>query len=441
MSEHIDLSPAAGINLDQYFGLWAVEDMRFMQQFNRVANMNLGLHVGSKPEVQQAATSVQRSDDRAVAVISISGVMTKQGSSLSDAGSTVAIRRAVRNAASDPGISAIVLKIDTPGGSVAGTADLAAEVAAANQKKPVYTYVEDLMASAGYWVGSQTRKIYANNGTAQIGSIGTYVGTYDYSAMAEKQGIKAVVVKSGKVKGAGFPGTEITEEQVAVWQEIVDKTQAQFSQAVADGRGIPLSKVTELATGQVYMADDALSHGLIDAIGSFDDMLADLQTEIKAGQKGRKGSVMTTENKVAATIQEIEAACPKADEKFVLDALKKGLTVEEAKSNYIDNLQAQVEMREQEAQQEREKAAEAAKNAKKPGVDASLEPGKGKASEAYSGSFEELVSEQIDKGKSRAQAVAYAAKRDPEGHKEYLLAFNSGRRSQELIHDRFDQNA
>ena len=226
---------------------------------------------------------------------------------------------------------------------------------------------------------------------------------------------------------------------MAVWQEIVDKTQAQFSQAVADGRGIPLSKVTELATGQVYMADDALSHGLIDAIGSFDDMLADLQTEIKAGQKGRKGSVMTTENKVAATIQEIEAACPKADEKFVLDALKKELTVEEAKSNYIDNLQAQVEMREQEAQQEREKAAEAAKSAKKPGVDASLETGKGKASEPYSSSFEDLVSEQLDKGKTRAQAVAYAAKRDPEGHKEFLIEHNPKRKSREQIEDRFSE--
>lgn len=443
MPENISVQSICGqVNLSQYIGIWAVEETQFMQLFNHVANMNLSLHVNSGPEVPQVAVSTRVQDERSVSVIDISGVMTKQGSSLSDAGSTVAIRRAIRNAASDPNIAAIVLRIDSPGGSVAGTADLAAEVKSADAKKPVYTYVEDLMASAGYWTGSQARKIYANNGTAQIGSIGTYIGTYDYSGKAEKEGIKAVVVKSGAVKGAGFPGTEITDEQIAVWQGIVDKVQSQFSQAVSEGRNIPLSKVQELATGQVYMADDALSFGLIDKIGSFDEMLADLQQEIKAGQNVKRRSMMTTEAKEAATIEEIQTACPKADEKFVLDVLKKKMTLEDAKSAYIENLQAQVEIREQEAASEREKAETAAKNAKKPGVDASLESGGKPASQPYSGGFEELVMDLMSKQNlTRQKAVVRAAKQDPEGHKEYLLEHNTKRKSREQIEDRFSEIA
>lgn len=436
MSEHIDLSTInSNVNLSQYFGLWAVEEMQFMQQFNHVANMDLTSHVNSGPAVPQVAITVSQQDVRSIAIINISGVMTKYGSSLSNAGSTIAIRQAVRKLANDPNIAAIILRVDSPGGTVSGTVDLVSEIRTASTKKPVYTFAEDLIASAGYWVGSQARKIYANNKTAQIGSIGTYIGTYDLSGKAEKDGIKAVVVKSGNLKGAGFPGAEITDEQIAVWQEIVNKVQSQFSEAVSKGRRLPLSKVNELATGQVYMADDALSFGLIDKIATFDEMLVDLRSEV-AGRKRKRVSTMTTEN-MSATIDEIQAACPKADEKFILDVLKQGLTIDEAKTRYIENLQAQMEMREQETAEARERVGAAQRNVRKPGVDASLNPNGKSTQQSCSGDFEELVRELVEQGNTRSIAVKKAANRDPEGHKGFLMNHNRGSKQRQLIEDRF----
>lgn len=435
MDEYIDLSQISGLNLSQYFGVWAVEESRFMAQFHQVSRMDLVSHVQSGPAVPRATVTVSQKDERSIAIISVIGLMTKNGSSLSSAGSTIAIRQAIRQAATDPAIAGIALVFDTPGGTVAGTADLAAEIRKADQRKPVYTYAEDLIASAGYWAGSQARKVYANNGTAQIGSIGTYMGTYDLSEKAKKDGIRAIVIKSGQLKGAGFPGAEVTDDQIQAWQDIVDKTQAQFSADVSKARRLSLSRVNELATGQTYMADDALSFGLIDAIGSFNEMLADLRGAI-AG-KVRRGNAMA--GTTAATLDEIQAACPKADEKFVLEALKKGLTVDEAKSRYIENLQAQIEMREQETAEARDKAQAA--TAKKPGVDASLNPGRASKQTAYAGDFEGLVSEILasNSNMTRSEAVRATAKRDPEAHREYLMDHNTSSRSRTLIEDRFRQ--
>jgi signal peptide peptidase SppA len=438
VSDQIDLSAVSnGVqNISQYFGVWAVDDTQFLQTFKQVANMDLVSHVNSGPAVPQVSLTVSEQDERSIAIVNISGLMTKYGSSLSNAGSTVAIRQAVRKAGNDPNIAAIILRIDSPGGTVSGTVDLANEVRTASAKKPVYTYAEDLAASAGYWVGSQARKIYANNSTAQIGSIGTYIGTYDYSGKAEKEGIKAVVIKSGNLKGGGFPGAEITEEQINNWQGIVNKIQTQFSAAVSKGRRLPLSRVNELATGQVYMADDALSFGLIDKIGSFSEMLADIRGTL-AGQTGRRHSAMSTGNTMAASIEEIQAACPKADDTFVLDVLKSGLTLSEAKTRYIENLNAQIEMREQETAEAKQSAEVLSKNVRRPGVDASL-GSNGRPSQNYSGSFEELVRELVDNGEQRQAAVIKAAKRDPQGHREYLIQNNPGSKMQRLINDRFD---
>src|SRR5690606_31819803 len=129
------------------------------------------------------------------------GAMTKQGSSFGGA-STVRTRRAIRSAAADKSVSAIMLLIDSPGGSVSGTSDLADDVANAKKKKPVYAYIEDTCCSAAYWVASQCSAIYANP-TAIVGSIGTYMVVADYSRMAENAGVKVHCISTGKYKGAG----------------------------------------------------------------------------------------------------------------------------------------------------------------------------------------------------------------------------------------------
>src|SRR5690606_13420747 len=160
-----------------------------------------------------------RVDDRTyavhngIAVINIAGPMMKGGSSFGGA-STVRTRRDIRQAVADDAVSGIMLHIDTPGGTVAGAADLAAEVREARRKKPVRAHISDLGASAAYWIASQAESITANE-TALIGSIGAVAVVQDTSGMAEKAGITVHVLSTGKHKGAFAPGSKVTEEQLA----------------------------------------------------------------------------------------------------------------------------------------------------------------------------------------------------------------------------------
>ena len=201
------------------------------------------------------------------------------------------------------------------------------------------------MASAAYWIGSQADRIYANDATAMIGSIGTFVGLYDYSGRAEKEGIKAVVIKAGKFKGSGFEGTAITEEQQAHWQSLVDKTQAEFSAAVASGRRLGLARVNELADGRVHLAADAKTLGLIDGIQSYEQTLFDLRTAVRNPgsrnrQPGRAAASAVAASPIvatreagqdAATFAELKAGLVGADADFLCRQLEARATLAQAR--------------------------------------------------------------------------------------------------------------
>ena len=312
-----------GLRLDQYFGLWCVDDVRFLQMLRQVERMDLAVHVreggfdGAVDEQRAAASvttaEVPQSGPRSaanaggnetpvrdkgriaqIAIISLRGVMTKYGSSLSTTGSTVRLRRALRQAARSDDVDGILLHIDSPGGTAAGTADLAQEVAAANARKPVFGFCEDLTASAAYWVASPCQRLFANAETALVGSIGTWIGLYDLSQMAEREGIRAIVIKAGEMKGLGFPGSAITADEEAYLQDIVTKTQSQFTQAVAEGRSMAEADVP--VTGKLYMARDAQRLGLIDGIQSLDETLSQLAAAVF---ERREAAGATTANTTA----------------------------------------------------------------------------------------------------------------------------------------------
>lgn len=208
---------------------------------------------------------------KALAVIEILGEMSKEGSEWGT--STMGVRAALRDAAANPEIGSILMRIDSPGGTVAGTYELAADVKAVDQIKPVVAYIEDTGASAAYWVASAARKVYANE-LALIGSIGVVATVMDSSKMFENAGLKFHTVSTGKFKGAFMPGQQVTEEQVAYLQGIIDQTGEYFRKAVQDGRGMTAKEVSAVADGRVMHAKDAKAAGLIDGIKTFDEMLS-----------------------------------------------------------------------------------------------------------------------------------------------------------------------
>jgi signal peptide peptidase SppA len=206
-----------------------------------------------------------------VAHISISGVMMKKVSPVLrlfgvSATSTQDLSALVNRAASDDDVSAIQLEIDSPGGTVAGTAGLADAVARANAVKPVVAHVPDMAASAAYWVASQASRIVAGP-TARVGSIGVMNVVHDTSEAAKMDGLKVHVVKSGYLKGAGVPGAPVTAEQIAADQRMVDSTAETFFESVARGRGFDADRLASVIGGQDWSSRDALRLGLVDQIG------------------------------------------------------------------------------------------------------------------------------------------------------------------------------
>lgn len=222
-----------------------------------------------------------------VAVIPIVDVMAKGSSKFGT--DTVMTRRAVRTAAADKAVRCIVLTIDSPGGTVRGTADLARDVYNVRNRKPVLAQIDDEAASAAVWVASQATEVAANP-TAQVGSIGVMTVIEDTSGAAEFQRRKVHVVASGPYKGVGVDGAPVTDEQLAYIQSRVDELSDHFVAAVAEGRSMPTSKVRELATGRMWGATAAQTLGLVDTIRTMDETLAraaEIGAATAAGTKRR----------------------------------------------------------------------------------------------------------------------------------------------------------
>lgn len=168
----------------------------------------------------------------------------------------------------------IILFIDSPGGSVyeADEAYLALESYKKETGKPVYAYFASIAASGGYYIGCASSYIMANRNTL-TGSIGVIAGQFtDFSGLMEKWGIRSTTIHSGKNKTLGSYSEPLTPEQRAIMQSISDECYGQFTDIVAESRSLPKETVYEIADGRIYTARQALENGLIDAVGSFDDL-------------------------------------------------------------------------------------------------------------------------------------------------------------------------
>lgn len=374
----------------EYFGPWLVRERDGRALQHAAENLNVQVHmqqvnIGAADERAEA----RRTDNvmvspEGIAVIELSGVLMKQESSLFASTSTVEARRRIRAAARSKEAAAIVLLIDSPGGTAGGTSDLAAEVRRAAAVKPVVAYIEDLGASAAYWVASQADQIVANQHDALVGSLGTYLVVTDSSEEAAQKGRKVHVISTGPFKGAGVPGAEITDEQLEMFREEVFEINAAFQRGVMQGRNLSAKAVDELFTGRVWSATQARQLGLVDDIQSFDGLLQRLAKENTAGARTTRQvnqsppeqtmpepntATVTTS---AATIKEIKAACKGADSEFVLGQLEAGATLTECMTAWMERQNAQLAEARAAATEAEQKAAESAKAAeaaaKKPGT-------------------------------------------------------------------------
>ena len=210
-----------------------------------------------------------------VAVVELAGVMMRRlGSTelLSGGLSTVHIGAALNQADNDPAVRAVLLDVDSPGGEVHGTEELADIVS--HLRKPVVAWTGGMMASAAYWVSAAADRIVATE-TADIGSIGVAAMHYDRSGADEQAGVKRTIITAGQYKRILADNAPLTEVGEAFLQKRVHAYYAMFVEHVATCRGSTPEAVHErMADGRVFLAGEALERGLIDAVGNFETALA-----------------------------------------------------------------------------------------------------------------------------------------------------------------------
>lgn len=206
----------------------------------------------------------------AIAVIHISGVIAGTGDTLAGDVTPEYFLDQMDQAAEDDSVKAILLRVDSPGGTVAASEEISAYVKAS--KKPVVVSIGDIGASGAYMVSSQADEIIAMPGSA-VGSIGVISEIPNVSKLLGKVGVEFQVITAGKNKDTGSPFRPLTKEERNLIQGEVDEAYDQFIDIVASGRKMERSKVESLATGWVWSGAKAKELGLIDTIGTYDDAL------------------------------------------------------------------------------------------------------------------------------------------------------------------------
>lgn len=180
-------------------------------------------------------------------------------------------RLALQEALADEDVHSLMLLLDTPGGSVVGLSDYGDALFAARGRKPIVAQSNGLTASAGYYLAAQADRFYAGR-TDMVGSIGTVSYVYDYSEAFAKEGVRPVVVTSAPkdrpFKGAGIPGTAITDQHEDDMQRIVDAYFADFRAVVQRGRGLSNDQFDAVADGRVWVGDEARALRLVDGVQS-----------------------------------------------------------------------------------------------------------------------------------------------------------------------------
>ena len=220
---------------------------------------------------------ISASTGGAVLVLPLYGLITQRSNWMSywfGGTTTESFTLALRQALADPNVTAIVIDVDSPGGSVAGVDELASEIFAARSKKTIIAISNTLNASAAYYLSSQASELYVMP-SSLTGSIGVYNTHQDISGYLDQMGIKMTLISAGRFKVEGNGYEPLTPDAQAAFQKLVDGYYAQFVAAVARGRKTKVTAVKSgFGEGRVVMAAEAVELGMADKIGTLDTVLA-----------------------------------------------------------------------------------------------------------------------------------------------------------------------
>ena len=211
-----------------------------------------------------------------IAIVYVDGMIVGgrgQVGLFTEGGGTDALIRQLHTARDDESVKAIILRINSPGGTVPASQEVGEELKKIRATgKPVITSMADMAASGGYWLAACTDKIYANPSTI-TGSLGVYMPYSNWEELYKKIGVSQEKIKSGPHKDILSPDRQLTEEERAIIQVMVDDMYNQFVEVIAEGRHLDLAKVRELADGRIYTGRQAKEVGLVDELGNMYDAI------------------------------------------------------------------------------------------------------------------------------------------------------------------------
>lgn len=226
---------------------------------------------------QVLQTYGDKNTENRILLLDIDGPITGEGESVlwwEREATTENVKKKLRKAATDDRVKAVVLRINSPGGTVTASDVVYREIRQfkAARNVPVVTMMMDVSASGGYYIACASDHIVAHKSTI-TGSIGVIVFGLGFDGLFHKIGMESRVVKSGELKDMGNPFDQFSDDERAVFQAMVDRMYDQFLGVVSDARKIDRDKLRPIADGRVYLGSEAKDLGLIDEVGYIDDAM------------------------------------------------------------------------------------------------------------------------------------------------------------------------
>ena len=210
-----------------------------------------------------------------IAAIPVEGVIAASDSSIGGVQPTVTpegLSDALRQAGDDPGVRAVVLEVNSPGGGVTASDEMHQSILDFKEStdKPVVISMGDTAASGGYYISTAADEIVANE-TTLTGSLGVIFQLNNFTELADKYGYKQVVIKSGEFKDIGSSFRQMKPEEREIFQSLVDESYAEFVDVISTGRDIPKDRVRGIADGRIYSGQRAEELDLVDSFGGLDE--------------------------------------------------------------------------------------------------------------------------------------------------------------------------
>ena len=225
-----------------------------------------------------------------ILLIDISGFISSEDktsifSSKKQLGILALIREQLDRARSDRNVKALILRINSPGGSVTASDMLYHEIKKfkLDTGVKVFAHVMDMGTSGAYYAALSADRITAQP-TSVTGSIGVIMFRIDATGLMQKIGVQAIEISSGEKKGMGSPFRQFSAEEQSIFQDMINSLQGRFVSTVVEERKLPLDKVKKLADGRIYTSQEALAAGLIDGIAYLDEAVDQTKKLANIGQ-------------------------------------------------------------------------------------------------------------------------------------------------------------